>query len=126
MKKELKKSKPLEKVEEEYHSTTFVGKGAARLLGMWPAEKVEEVRINKDIIDAGMEVDTYFDNFLCTCNSSYLDKVCPDGVRLKSFIYSLLEQQRQYTAQECYLEALAVGCGESEFSEAIKSKFNLK
>jgi hypothetical protein len=78
------------------------------------------------IIDAGMDVDTYFDNFLCTCNSGCLDKVCPDGVRLKAFVYDLLTHQRQLTAQECYLETIAVGCGESEYSEAIKSKFNLK
>lgn len=41
---------------------------------------------------------------------------------LKFFIAEVEER----TAWQCYLETLAVGCGETEYSEAIRSKFNLK
>lgn len=57
--------------------------------------------------------------FECVCE-------CGKKLDIESFLRSDRRQQRQDTAQECYLEVLAVGCGESEFSEAIKSKFNLK
>lgn len=40
------------------------------------------------------------------------------------FIQAIRDAQK-YTAQEAYLECLAVECGEGECSEAVKSKFKL-
>lgn len=35
-------------------------------------------------------------------------------------------EERLETAQQCYLECLAVECGEGECARAIRTKFNLK
>lgn len=42
-KKHHSSAQAISEMEQEYHGTTFVGKGAARLLGMEPLEKVEEL-----------------------------------------------------------------------------------
>lgn len=36
-----------------------------------------------------------------------------------------IELAKKEAAQQCYLECLAIGCGETEYSEAINSKFSL-
>lgn len=35
-------------------------------------------------------------------------------------------EERLETAQQCYLECLAVECGEGECARAVRTKFNLK
>lgn len=60
--------------------------------------------------------------------------ICPDPFchqhqlreTFLDFLLSEIEAAEKATAQQCYLECLAVGCGETEYSEAINSKFNLK
>lgn len=61
--------------------------------------------------------------------NAYSEKRKPGSKHLediKAFLATELERQRQEIAQECYLQCLAVECGEGECARAIRTKFNLK
>ena len=51
--------------------------------------------------------------------SEKLDKL------VNEYIEKFQKIEREKTAQLCYLECLAVECGEGECAKAIKEKFNL-
>lgn len=48
-----------------------------------------------------------------------------DDWKLHGEKYGYWKYFEEQIAQECYLQCIAVGCGETEYSEAIRTKFNL-
>ena len=68
------------------------------------------------------------DNSHHTGDILYYDELARGRVlgRLYKVVVTELATAKNNAIMECYLEVLAVGCGESEYSQAIASKFGLE